>query len=99
MKMNEQSVQRLRRVSNRVIPQFSKRTIWIVRSVILVLVALWIAGGLYLNYQVKQDEQRIEQNRIEVQRREEFLRRGAQYRQDLQERTGAPRVRNVFDGR
>lgn len=99
MKLNEQPIQRLHSLSKRTIPQFSKSTIWIVRFIIIVLFALWIVGGLYLNNQVKQDEERIERNRLEAQRREEFLRRGAQYKQDLQQRAAPSGVRNAFDGR
>ena len=79
--------------------QFPARTVWKIRIILLGLLGIWIAGALYFHYQVKQDEQRIEQARIEQARHDEFLRRGAQYRQDLQERTNPSRVRNAFDGR
>lgn len=79
--------------------QFSPRTVWKIRIVLLGLLGIWVVGALYFHYQVKQDEQRIEQNRIEEARRQEFLRRGAQYRQDLQQRATPSRVRNAFDGR
>ncbi len=79
--------------------RLSKRTVWKIRILLIALVGLWIAGGLYLNNQVKQDEKRIEQARLEAQRRDERLRRGARYRQDLQERTQAQQTRNAFDGR
>lgn len=97
MKLNE--LQRLRPSSKRVIPQFSKSTLWIARFIIFILVTLWIVGGLYFHNQVKQDEQRIEQNRLEAQRQEEIKRREAQYKQALQQRNQSPRVRNVFEGR
>ena len=86
-------------VTKRQIPQFSKPMTWIIRIGIVSLFLLWIAGGLYLNYQVKQDERRMEEARLEAQRREDRIRRGAQYKQELQERNQTPRARNVFDGR
>lgn len=99
MKLSAQQIQRLRNASKRTIPQFSKSMIWTVRGIIFLLLALWIMGGVYLSNQVKQDEQRIEQSRIEAARRQEFQRRGAQYRQDLQNFNQGVRSRNVFDGR
>lgn len=87
------------KVMQQQIPQFPKPVVWSVRIAIVILVGLWVAGGLYLNNQVKQDEKRIEQARLEAQRRDERLRRDARYRQDLQERTQAPQTRNAFDGR
>ena len=80
-------------------PQFSKRTIWTIRAVLIALFVLWVAGGIYLNNQVKQDEQRIEQARLEAQRKDTRARRAAQYQQEVQQRTKAPQTRNVFDGR
>jgi len=85
--------------TKRRIPQFSKSMIWVLRIVTIGLFTLWVAGGLYLNNQVKQDEKRIEQARLEAQRREEHNRRGTQYKQALQQRTQTPRSRNVFEGR
>lgn len=78
---------------------WSKRKLWTVRIVLLVLIGSWFAIGFYLHHQVTQNRAKLEQERIEAARHNEFLRRGAQYRQDLQERTGNPRVRNAFDGR
>ncbi len=99
MKLSTQQIQRLRKASNRTIPQFSKSTVWTVRGIILLLLVLWIMGGVYLSNQIKQDEQRIEQSRIEAARRQEFQRRGAQYRQDLQNFNQGVRTRNAFDER
>ncbi len=99
MKLTQQQHQRLRVVFKRPIPEFSKPTLWVSVTVIALLGILWIAGGLYLNQQVKKDEERIQQARIEASRREEFLRRGAQYKQDLQQRMAPSGVRNALDGR
>ena len=65
----------------------------------IILVIAWFGLGLYLHVQVVHSREKVAQNRLEAQRKEEFLRRDAQYRQDLERRTQAPRVRNVFDGR
>jgi hypothetical protein len=67
-------------------------------SIIVVLVA-WFGLGIYLHQQVVQSRTKVEQARIEQNRRQEFLRRDAQYKQDLQRRTQAPQSRNVFEGR
>ena len=99
MNLTEQQKQQLREVVNLPAPKFSRSVTMIIRAGMVLLVVLWIAGGLYLNMQVKQDEQRIEQARIEQNRRQEFLRRDAQYKQDLQRRTQGPQTRNVFEGR
>ncbi len=99
MNLTKQQIQRFHKASNRQIPQFSRPVVWVLRIAIIGLFSLWIAGGLYLNYQVKQDERRIEETRLEAQRREERIRRGTQYKQELQERTQTPRSRNVFEGR
>ena len=64
-----------------------------------VLVIAWFALGIYLHVQAVQSRAKVEQNRIEEARRQEFLRRGAQYKQELEQRNQAPRVRNAFDGR
>ncbi len=79
--------------------QYSPRTVWKIRIVLICLLFVWIVGALFFHYQVKQDEKRIEQSRIEASRRQEFQRRGAQYRQDLQNFNQGVRSRNVFDGR
>ncbi|MBO5910688.1 MAG: hypothetical protein J6Q05_00610 [Elusimicrobiaceae bacterium] len=99
MKKADQQIQANLQRAIRIASGFSVRTVYIIRVTVLFLLILWVAGALYFHYQVKQDEQRIEQNRIEESRRQEFMRRGAQYQQDLQQRTQTPRVRNVFDGR
>ena len=77
--------------------QFPPRTVWKIRIVLLGLLGIWLAGALFFHYQVKQDEKRIEQARIEQSRRDEFLRRGAQYRQELNEFNQGARSRNAFD--
>lgn len=79
--------------------QYPPRTVWKIRFVLLGLLSIWILGAWFFHHQVKQDEQRIEQSRIEAARRQEFQRRGAQYRQDLQNFNQGVRTRNVFDER
>lgn len=64
-----------------------------------VLIIAWFALGIYLHQQVVQSRARVAQSKIEDARRQEFLRRGAQYKQDLRQRTQTPQTRNVFDGR
>ena len=83
----------------RIASGFSARTVCIIRVVVFFLLFVWVAGGMYLHYQVKQDERRIEQARIEQSRRQEFMRRGAQYRQELREFDRGNRSRNALDGR
>ena len=64
-----------------------------------ILVIAWFALGIHLHMQAVQGRAKVEQNRIERARRQEFMRRGVRYKQGLQERTQTPRGRNVFDGR
>lgn len=97
MNLTEKQRQKVLELANRSYPQFSKRTVWVIRVVMITLFALWIAGGLYLNNQVKQDEARMEQARLEAQRKEERLRRTAQYQQAVQERSRKPQSRNALD--
>ncbi len=78
-------------------PKFSKPVTWMIRIGLIALIILWVAGGLYLNNQVKQDELRIQQARMEAQRQDTRLRMEAQYQQELQQRTRSPRTRNAFD--
>ena len=75
----------------------SKRTLWTIRIVLLGLVGIWLAGAMYLHSQVKQARAAVEQERIEANRRQEYVRRGVQYKQALQERTQTPQTRNAFD--
>ena len=72
------------------------RWLWVLGG---ILVIAWFALGIYLHVQVVQSRAKVEQNRLEAQRREEVMRRGVQYKQELEQRNQAPRVRNVFDGR
>ena len=99
MKLTEQQKEQLRELFPASYPHFSKPVLWTLRVVVVGLVALWVAGGVYLNNQVKQDEQRIEQARMEAQRRDARARREAQYKHEVQQRTQAPQTRNVFDKR
>lgn len=72
------------------------------RKILIVLVGMlfaWFILGIYLHVQVAQSRAKVEQSRIEQARHDEFLRRGAQYKQDLQQRATPSRVRNAFDGR
>ncbi len=99
MKLTKQQTQQLRELMVAPRSPLPKAVIWVFRVVICGLIALWVVGGIYLNNQVKQDEARIEQARLEAQRRDERLRRTAQYRQELQERSKKPQSTNVFEGR
>lgn len=81
---------------NRQVP-FSKRTLWTIRIVLLGLVVSWFSLGIYLHYQAKASRAKVEQNRIEQSRRNEFLRRGAQYRQELEEFNQGVHSHNAFD--
>ncbi len=84
-------------VSNNLRVLWGKRKIrW---GVLGILILAWFGLGIYLHVQVAQSRAKVAQSRIEESRRQEFLRRGAQYKQDVQQRTQTPRVRNVFDGR
>ena len=76
-----------------------KRKARTILIVLTVMVIAWFGLGIYLHVQVVQSRAKVEQNRIEEARRQEFMRRGVQYKQELQQRTQTPRVRNVFDGR
>lgn len=78
---------------------FSRKALWIGRIVIVCLFALWLVCVCYLRAQIRRDKAKVEQNRIEAARREEFLRRGVQYRQELDEFNQGVRSRNVFDGK
>lgn len=82
------------RIQEQFVP--SKKVIWRIRFVLLSLVGIWLAGAMYLHSQVKQARAAVEQERIEANRRQEFLRRGVQYQQELQERT---QTRNAFDAK
>ena len=64
-----------------------------------VLVIAWFALGIYLQVQVVRSRAKLAQHRIEEARRQEFMRRGAQYQQELKEFGRGNRSRNVFDGR
>lgn len=99
MKKADQQIQANLQRAIRIASGFSTRTVYMIRMVILSLLLIWVAGGMYLHYQVKQDEQRIEKSRIEQSRREEFLRRGAQYREELKQFNQGVRSRNAFDRR
>ena len=78
---------------------WSKRKLWTIRIVLLILISVWGTLWLYFHHQIRIGRAKVEQNRIEETRRQEFLRRGAQYQQDLQQRATPSRVRNALDGR
>ena len=78
---------------------FSKKTVWILRIVLLVLFSLWVACVCYLRSQIRQDKAKLEQARIEASRHNDFLRRGAQYRQELNKFNQGVRSRSAFDER
>lgn len=79
--------------------QLSKKAAWILRIIVVGLFSLWLMCVFYLRAQIRRDEAKVERNRIEAARRQEFQRRGAQYRQDLQNFNQGVRTRNVFDER
>ena len=78
---------------------WTPRRLWTVRLILLILISGWALLWLHVHHNVKVSRAKVETARLEAQRRDERLRRGAQYRQDLQERTQAPQTRNAFDGR
>ena len=78
---------------------WSKRKLWTVRVILLVIVVGWVGLWFYLHHQVRVARAKVEQNRIEASRRNEFLRREAQYKQDLSNFNQGVRSRNVFEGR
>lgn len=73
------------------------RKVRIILVVLALILAAWFALGYYLHLQVVQSRAKVEQNRIEANRRQEFKRRGAQYRQELQQRRQPARTRSIFD--
>lgn len=77
----------------------SAKLIWTIRFVVFGLFAIWLAGAIYLHHEVKVSRAKVEQSRIEKARRQEILRRGAQYQQELKKFGQGSRSRNVFDGR
>ena len=89
-----------RQVNRSALPQVSRKTVWIVRLVLLGLFAIWVGGALYLHHQVQVDQAAVEKIRLESQRKEERSRREAAYQYQLQERTQqSSRVQNAVDGR
>lgn len=75
---------------------WSKRKLWTVRIIILVVIGSWVVLWSYLHHQVKQSKARLEQARIEQARKREATRRGAQYQQQLQQRSQALQTRSPF---
>lgn len=78
---------------------WSKQKLRVVLGVLVILTVAWFCLGIYLHMQVAQSRAKVEQNRIEAERRQDFLRRSTQYKQQVQERTQGARSRNLFDGR
>lgn len=66
-------------------------------SGLAVLLIAWFGLGFYLHQQVVISRAKVEQARLEAQRREERVRRGAQYQQAVQERSRKPQSRNALD--
>lgn len=97
--MNGVNNQFKRQISFQPQEPFSKRTLWTIRLVLLGLTIAWFSLGIYLHFQAKVSRAKVEQNRIEAERRQDFLRRSTQYKQQVQERTQGTRSRNLFDGR
>ncbi len=67
------------------------------RIVVLSLFCIWLLGAIYLHQQVVISRAKVGQARLEAQRREERVRRGAQYQQAVQERSRKPQSRNALD--
>ena len=78
--------------------RLSRRTVWTIRLVLLGLLAIWVAGAVYLHQDVAEKRAKRERAQAEFNRREEFLRRGTQYRQQLKEFEDRSRARTL-DGR
>lgn len=57
---------------------FSKKTIWIIRLVLLFLFTVWVSGGFYLYAELQKSTRALELARIEAQKKEESLRREVQ---------------------
>ena len=74
---------------------WSKRKLWTVRIVLIVLVGAWVGTWLYLHYQIKQGRAKVEQYHMQIARQEQRARRDAIYRQDMNQRTH--RVRNAVE--
>ncbi len=88
-----------RKANVRYVGKWPKYKLWTALGLFLFLLFAWFALGIYLHMELSQSRAKVEQARLEAQRREERLRRGARYQQDLQQRTQAPQTRNAFDGR
>ena len=65
---------------------WSKRKLWTVRIIILVVIGFWAGLWLSLHQQLTQSRARLERAKIEQTRRLERIRREAMYQQRLQER-------------
>ena len=70
----------------------------VILTIGIVLTIAWFGLGIYLHMELSQSRAKVEQARLEAQRREERLRRGALYQRDLQQRTQTPQTRNALDG-
>ena len=83
---------------DRVWGHVSKRTLWIWRVVVLVILAAWFGLGYYLHTQAKQSQARLEQKRMEASRREEAARRQAIYQQEVEQYKKYSRQQNRLYG-
>ena len=86
------------RFSSGSVSPISRRTIWIVRIVFLMLFSIWVAGAIYLHNQVKKDRAIVEKARQEEQHQLQRQRRNAVYQYQMQERGNPSRVQNAVYG-
>lgn len=82
---------------NRPAVVLSKRTIWLIRILLVIIIGGWISLAVYLHRQVAQSRAKVERNRALAAQEERRIRRNAAYQYELQER-GNVRVQNAVTG-
>lgn len=80
------------------ISKWSKRKLWTVRIISLVVLTLWFGLWFYLHEQVKQGQAKIELKRIEENRRKESARRQAEYQQVVEQYKKASHTQSQMYG-
>ncbi len=76
----------------------SKRTIWLLRLLLVVIIGGWISLAVYLHRQVAQSRAKVERNRAMAAQEERRIRRNTAYQYELQERGNMSRVQNAVYG-
>ncbi len=76
----------------------SRRTIWLIRLALLIIIGGWISLGVYLHRQVALSRAKVERNQARAEQEERRMRRNAAYQYELQERGNASRVQNAVYG-